>query len=349
MSVARVVTHLEREIAAQGDVVRRRLAGGGRAAAEAARLIRGVGHLVIAARGSSDNAARFAQYLLGARVRLVVSLATPSLYADPDAAPRLPGAAVLAISQSGQSPDVVAVLAAARAQGRPTIALTNDLSSPLARQADAVIPMLAGQERSVAATGTYAASLVAIAELADALAPAAGPSLPVTLRELADALDRLAARELELRERYDLLDAAVGLTVVGRGIHYATAHETALKLRELSGTPAEGFSPADLMHGPIAAVGANAAVWMIEPGEGPNAVRAKLAERLATRGSTLVTVGAGPAPVNADLAIRLPRGPGWREAVTGVVPAQVAALRLAELRGVDPDAPHGLSKVTRTT
>src|SRR5262249_31124509 len=160
-------THLESEIREQGAALAARAEAGWEAAGEAAVLLAcaRIDQLVIAARGSSDNAARYGQYLLGLDGGLVVGLAAPWLYGHGHRAPRLPGAAVLGISQSGRSPDIVAVLEAARHQGRPTIAITNEPGSPLARIADVVIPLGVGEERSVAATKTYIASLHALAQL----------------------------------------------------------------------------------------------------------------------------------------------------------------------------------------
>jgi glucosamine--fructose-6-phosphate aminotransferase (isomerizing) len=143
-------TWLEREILAQGGALRDRAGAGLEAARAAAELLGGVDYLLVAARGSSDNAARYGQYLLGAEAGLTVALAAPWLYTG--RAPRIGAGGVLGISQSGRSPDIVAVLAAARAQERPAVAMTNDEGSPLARTADVVIPLAVGPERSVAAT-----------------------------------------------------------------------------------------------------------------------------------------------------------------------------------------------------
>ena len=161
------VSRLEQELREQGGVLAARTDPGWDPATAAARVISrdDVDYLVIAARGTSDNAARYAQYLFGLYARLPVALAAPWLYAG-HSPPLLRRGAVLAISQSGRSPDVVAVVTAARAQGRPTITITNDVDSPLALAADVVVPMLAGDERSVAATKTYLASLHAIAQIA---------------------------------------------------------------------------------------------------------------------------------------------------------------------------------------
>jgi glucosamine--fructose-6-phosphate aminotransferase (isomerizing) len=341
-------SRLEQEIREQGDVLRRRLEHDGDGAVRAARVLRDVDHLVIAARGTSDNVARYAQYLLGRDARLLVSLAAPSLYGDPNGAPRLGRAAVAAISQSGQSPDVVGVLAAARAQGRPTLALTNDVESPLAAQADVVIPLLAGPERSVAATKTYVASLFAIAQVAEALAPQ--PGRGAMLAQLPSLVDALVEEQLAGRERFQPLGDAAFITVTGRGLQYGTAHETALKIRELTGIPAEAFSPPDLVHGPIAAVGGAAAVWLVATERPVAADVGALWDRLRGRARTLVAVARDPEVLAAaDVAVALPDVPDWAAAILAAVPAQAAALRLAEARGMDIDAPVGLEKVTRTT
>jgi glucosamine--fructose-6-phosphate aminotransferase (isomerizing) len=316
----------------QGQVLATRTDAGWDGARRAAELIRDADHVVIAGRGSSDNAARYAQYLFGSELRLTAGLAAPWLYSS-DAPPRLTGAAVLAISQSGRSPDIVGVIAAGRAQGRPTIVITNDVSSPLADAADVVVPLLAGAERSVAATKTYVSSLHAIAQI---VACVRGE------RDWAAWFDRLPAlvsavvdEQLAGRGRFDPLGQAALITVAGRGLQFPTAHETALKIRELSGTPAEAFSPPDLLHGPVAALHASGALWLI------GAV-----DPIAFDGLT-VAVGAAPGP--ADIAVALPADlPPWVAPMIAVLPGQAAALRLGELRGVDLDHPHGLHKVTLT-
>ncbi|MBS1882846.1 MAG: SIS domain-containing protein [Actinobacteria bacterium] len=335
-------TLLEDEIASQGSVLRERAAAGGESAARAARALGAVDHLVIAARGSSDNAARYAQYLCGDALRLEVGLAAPWLYRDPDRAPKLAGAGVIGISQSGQSPDIVAVLAAARAQGRPTVALTNDAGSPLAREADVVVPLLAGAERSVAATKTFLASLHAVAQLVEHLAPDRRRArLPA---ELPDLLDDLTVRQLDARAQFDPLFGASLITVTGRGLAFSAAHESALKLRELSGMPAEAFSPPDLMHGPLAALRPSGAAWLVDPSAADLAA-------IAPRTGTTVVVADRPHPLDGrSIQVALPPDlPPSIAAILAVVPAQVAGLRLAEAAGIDVDRPWGLHKVTLTS
>jgi glutamine---fructose-6-phosphate transaminase (isomerizing) len=339
---------LEREIAEQGTVLAARVADAGaggvgiRAVREAAALLAGgeVEHMLIAARGSSDNAARFAQYLFGEELGLDVGLAAPWLFRAPARAPALPHAAVVAISQSGRSPDIVSVVAAASGQGRPTIVLTEDVDSPLAGQADVVIPLLAGAEQSVAATKTYLASLFALVQVVQEVRP---------VRERGEWLERIpqliadySRQMLAERERFDPLAGVALITVTGRGLAYSTACESALKLRELTGAPAEAFSPPDLMHGPIAAVSSAGGAWLIEPGD-------ELPGVISRTGPSVVVSAEARALEAASIPVPLPSGfPSWVAAIVGVLPAQAAALRLAELRKVDVDHPFGLSKVTLT-
>lgn len=331
---------LETEIASQAEVLAARTVGGLEAAALAASVLARSGHLVIAARGSSDNAARFAQYLFGRELRLSVGLAAPWLYQDIRQAPRLCGAAVMAISQSGSSPDIVAVLRAAQTQRRPTIAITNAEDSELASCADIVVPLLVGEERSVAATKSYLASLHALVQITHCVAPRTARR--EWLERLPDFVSSTARSALARRAEFDLLLDATTIVATGRGMFFSTACETALKIRELSGIPAEAFSPPDLMHGPIAALREGAGTWLVEPGQELDDV--------ARRVRPGVIVSSDPASqTRARVLVQLPAGlPDWMAAILAVVPGQAAGLRLAERTGSDVDRPHGLAKVTLT-
>ena len=222
------------EIAEQPEVLERLLAEEGGAIAAAAREIarRRPRYAVIAARGSSDNAARYAQHLLGRLARMPVALATPSLHTLYHEPPRYTDALVLGISQSGESPDIVAVLEEARRQGCATLAITNDPDSPLARAAGHSLALHAGEERSVAATKTYTASLGLLAALVSAICG------DRARRTELQAMPEAMARQLALAgEVDDLVPVAAGwerLAVIGRGADYGTAFEAALKLKELT-------------------------------------------------------------------------------------------------------------------
>jgi glucosamine--fructose-6-phosphate aminotransferase (isomerizing) len=255
---------LEEELAEQPAALARLIERQADAAREAAALLgrADVNYVLIASRGSSSNAARYAQYLLGRAHRVPVMFATPSLYTIYEQPPRLDGAAVIGISQSGESPDVSSVLAEARRQGRPTLAITNVAGSPLARQADLVLQLEAGEEHAVAATKTYLNSLGAVALV---FAAADGPRAEAELAEMPATLEQQLTLSKTSAPALDEYAGAVGATVVGRGVNYGTAFEIALKIRELSGLVVEAYSPADLMHGPIAAVQPGWPVVLVAP------------------------------------------------------------------------------------
>jgi glucosamine--fructose-6-phosphate aminotransferase (isomerizing) len=306
-----------------------------------------VQYVVIASRGSSSNVARYAQYLLGRAHRVPVMFATPSLYTIYEQPPRLAGAAVIGISQSGASPDVVAVLAEARRQGRPTVALTNVADSPLAREADAVLPLEAGDERAVAATKTYINSLGAIALL---FAATDGPVAEAELEKMPEVLRQQIELSLETAPALDEYADAVGATVVARGVNYGTAFEIALKIRELSGLVVEAYSPADLMHGPIAAIRPGWPVIVVAPTGPARPSVEDLVLPLRDRGARIIAVSDVSAVLRrAQTRLPLvPRVPEWLSPLTAVIPGQLTALRLAQLRGLDIDHPAGLNKVTLT-
>jgi len=344
------MSHLESEIQEQPAVVARLLEEERRPIAGLVEAIRrrGVRYVMIAARGSSDNAATYGKYLLGALCRLPVALATPSLFSVYQAPPRMDGALVLGISQSGQSPDIVGVLAEARAQGLVTAAITNEPASPLAGVADHVVQCHAGAERSVAATKTYTAQLAALAMLGatlsgseEHLAELAG--LPAHIgRALV-----LAGEDAAGAVRYRYMESCV---VIGRGYNYATAFEIALKLKELTYVLAEPYSSADFMHGPLALIGQGFPVWVIAPGGRVYAEMREFLGRLRQQGAELLVISEQEDALReAHTPLRLPAGvPEWLSPFTAVVPGQLMALHLTLAKGYDPDHPRGLRKVTET-
>ena len=277
-----------------------------------------------------------------------VVFATPSLYTLYGQPPRMDGALVIGISQSGESPDVLAVIEEARRQGRPTIAISNTPGSPLARAAGEVLPLEAGDELAVAATKTYINSLGAVALLF-----ASSTRDGEALGELHAMPERIAAQIAQSREDVAALGEETpirGGTVVARGINYGTAYEIALKIRELSGLLFEAYSSADLMHGPVAAVGQGWPVIAVAP-SGPALESMEEAMRgLAARGARLLVIADRPEVLaRGDVPLRLvAETPEWLSPLVTVVPGQLAALRLARLAGVDVDNPNGLRKVTLT-
>jgi len=309
---------------------------------------RSIQYVIIAARGTSDNAARYGQYLWGAHNRLPVGLATPSLFSVYDEPPRLENALVIGISQSGQSPDIVAVLGEAQSQGTPTLAITNDPVSPLAERGDYVIALHAGEERAVAATKTYTAQLAALALLSCALSN--DVQRLEALRRVPLAVERvLGAEDLIANsvERYRYMEACV---VLGRGYNYATAFEIALKMKELNYLIAESYSSADFMHGPIAVVGSGFPAMMVAPSGKMFDTMHNFSLELKSRGAELIVISDQQGLLaEAVTALPLPEGlPEWLSPVPAVVPGQLFALHLTLVKGNDPDQPQGLQKVTVT-
>jgi len=344
------VSWLDAELRDQPQALARLLGRQGERVREVAAAFRrdDIRYVLVASRGSSSNAARYAQYLLGRANRVPVMFATPSLYTIYEQPPRLDGAIVVGISQSGASPDVGAVLAEARKQGRPTVALTNDPRSPLAEHADAVLPLEAGDERAVAATKTYVNSLGAIALLFSAIGD--DTVARAELERMPEALAAQIALSFSTAAPLDEYADGAGATVVARGINYCTAYETALKIRELSGLVVEAYSPADLLHGPIAAIRPGWPVIAIGPTGPAQQSIADVLPPLEERGARLLVVSDVPELLaRAHTPLPLVSGvPEWLSPLTAVIPGQVTAMRLAELRGLDVDSPPGLEKITLT-
>ncbi len=342
-------TLLEEEIHSQPETLARLL---DRELAQAQRIVAQLPecpYALIAARGTSDHAATYAQYAWGAIARRPVALATPSLHTLYQAPPLMTGALVVGVSQSGQSPDIVSVVEEGRRQGRPTLAITNDPRSPLAAAADHVIELHAGEERSVAATKTYTAQLTVMAMLA-----AAWSGQAERLEELRRLPEALAATLQGLgavptrAERYRYMEQCV---VIGRGYNYATALELALKLKELTYVMADAYSSADFRHGPIATVAQGTPALLIMPAGAVFADMQELAKELRDRGAELIICSdqAEAWPL-ATTALPIAGGlPEWLSPVAAIAPGQILALHLALARGISPDTPRGLQKVTLTT
>jgi glutamine---fructose-6-phosphate transaminase (isomerizing) len=341
---------VDTELREQPAALERFLAAETAHASDVARgLIRDdVRYLLIVSRGSSSNVARYMQYLFGAVNRLPVAFATPSLYSVYDSAPELGPAAAIGISQSGASPDVVAVLAEARRQGRPTLAITNDPKSPLAQAADWTLPLHAGEERAVAATKTYLNSIAAVALLSTA---AVGDSARLAdLRAIPGVVAEQIERSVADAEALDRYRDVQSGSVVARGVNYGTAFEIALKIRELSGAPFEAFSSADLLHGPIAALRAGRPAIVIAPSGKTLASLRAAVDKVRERGAEVIAISDDEAFLrDADTALPLVRTvPEWLTPLLTVIPGQVAAVRLARLHGADVDQPVGLTKITLT-
>lgn len=286
--------------------------------------------IVTAARGSSSHAARFGKYLIETRLGIFTAAAAPSVATLYRSRLNLDGALVLSVSQSGRSPDLVVQAEAARAAGAMTLALVNDVDSPLARVSDAVLPLLAGPETSVAATKTFLASLSALAQLVAAWSGDA--ALGSALDRLPSALKQAAAREWDLP-----LGGAASFFVVGRGLGFAIASEAALKLKEVLGLHAEAYSSAEVLHGPVALVEPGFPVLaFVQDDEARPSMEETLAA-VAAKGAAVTRVPTGAAPLHPALDL--------------ILQAQVFypwVARAAVARGRDPDHPRHLRKVTET-
>jgi glutamine---fructose-6-phosphate transaminase (isomerizing) len=344
-------SHLFQEIYEQPDALARLLTQGQESARQIAAALweRSITHVVIAARGTSDNAARYAKYVWGAFNRLSVALATPSLFSQYQQPPQMTGALVVGVSQSGQSPDIVNVLVEGKRQGCPTLAITNNPESPLAQTADFVFDIRAGAENAVAATKTYTSQLLAIALLSAALAGDESrfselARLPGWITHALEQNDRIAQAAL----RYRYMQQCV---VLGRGFNYATAFEWSLKLKELTYVVAEPYSSADFQHGPIAMVASGFPVMAVAPSGAVFDDMLKLLQKLNLQHTAELLVISDRAKA-LDLAaspIALPQGiPEWLTPLVGIVPAQLFCYHLTRVKGFDTDAPRGLQKVTRT-
>ncbi len=307
-------------------------------------------YALLAARGTSDNAARYGQYILGAINRLPVALAAPSLFTRYHAPPRLEGSLVIGISQSGQSPDIVSVIDEGRRQGVPTIAITNDLDSPLALAAEFKIALGVGKECSVAATKTYTAQLTALALLA--LCLKGSPIQLDLLQAVPEALAQALKSEPQAQEAARILAGSDHTIFIGRGFNYSTAHEISLKCKELANIQAEPYSSADFLHGPIAIVDEGFPVNLISIGDTFREELNALGSTLRARGARLITIGDAELighTAEQDTFIPVPGGlPEWLSPIPAVIPGQLLAYHLTKRRGFDPDQPRSIHKVTLT-
>jgi glucosamine--fructose-6-phosphate aminotransferase (isomerizing) len=313
-----------------------------------AMVSRDIRHIVIAARGTSDNAARYAKYTLGAMNGLVVSLATPSLYSLYKQPPRLDDTLVIGVSQSGKSPDIVSVLAEAQRQGALTGVITNSPDSDLASLGDVVIDINAGAELAVAATKSYTAELGAIAMLSTALGSsekrwaqlsAIPDAITATLR-MSDVIGRAAPR-------YRYMERCV---VIGRGYNYATAFELSLKMTELTYTVVQPFSSADFLHGPLALIEPGFPVIVIAVSGAIEAEVAAFARDLKSHQAEVIAISDISDVLNVSrIPLELPLSVAeWLSPIVAIVPGQLFTMHLAHTRDHDIDAPRKLRKITET-
>ncbi len=303
--------------------------------------------IVLVARGSSDNAALFGRYLLELTTGIPVSLAAPAVHTLYKKKLDLRDALVVGVSQSGEGVDINLTLENAKRSGATTLAVTNEAESSMAQLSDETFLIHAGRERSVAATKTFTGQLLIFHLLARALSDAPKEMEIERLPELATESLKLKTDVAEMVERYAFMKQCV---VVGRGLNYANAYEFAIKLMETCYVVAERFSGADFLHGPIAMVDSGFPVFLFAP-PGPTLPGMKdLLAKLKTIGAETVVISSEAAALKAaSRSIKIPhRIPELLSPIPYIIPAQLFAALLAEAKGLSPDQPRSLSKVTKT-
>lgn len=344
------MSHIEREIAEQPTIIDNLLKREAGTASKIAQAIREFdpAFIHIAARGTSDNAARYAQYAFGIHAHLPVALATPSIHTLYETSPKLGRALVIGISQSGKSEDVCRVITDARAQGALTVAITNAPDSPLAQGAQFHLNLMTGPELSVAATKTYTAQLAAIALLMTTLVGDAELSellnkLPSFVNETLSLSDGIA----EWAQRYRYMER---LITIGRGYNYCTAFEISLKIKELCYISGEGYSEADFRHGPFALIDPGFPVFVVAPNGKALPILTDFVSKLSERqAETLIISNVSSLLEQGRKQMQLPPSmPEWLSPIAAVIPGQIFAMRLAIEKGHAVDAPRGLNKVTVT-
>jgi glucosamine--fructose-6-phosphate aminotransferase (isomerizing) len=305
--------------------------------------------IFLAARGTSDHAGIYAKYLWGAYNQMPIALAAPSLFSVYQQPPRLKHTLVVGISQSGESPDIVSVIAEGRRQGALTLSITNAPQSPLAQASELHVNVMAGPELAVAATKSYTAQLLSIALLSIALKGdldrlEALKQLPQVLQAMLDQEEKIA----RFAERYRYMSQCV---ICGRGYNYATAFEWSLKLKEMAYIVSEPYSSADFRHGPIAIVNQGFPVFAVMPSGAVFEDLLLLVKNLKQDHlvDLLVISDRQEALDLADVAIPLPGGiPEWLSPLASIVAAQLFAYYLTRVKGFDTESPRGLHKITLT-
>jgi glucosamine--fructose-6-phosphate aminotransferase (isomerizing) len=316
--------------------------------------------VVVAGRGTSDHAAIYARYLLEHALGVPVALAAASLLTQYGVESASPNSALLAFSQSGAGPDMIALVESARRRGAYTVALTNDLTSPLATAAESTVHLDAGPERAVAATKTYIAELVSVALIAAAAARRAGrdaswsneiDALPERMQASLSAATTWLAKGTDAPLYAALLHSSRAL-VVGRGFEYPNALELALKLRETTGMFSDGYSAADLLHGPIASAHAEVPAIVLSTDPKTEVSVAASIDRLRGVGAPLLVIhasGAGSRGLAPGEELALPTGASGPLCTPVTAIAGLAIIEaVATGRGLNPDTPAGLTKVTKT-
>ena len=346
-----VTTHMGQEIAEQPAALRATIDSLLPRAGEVASLARQTRQVLFIARGTSDNAAVYGSYLIQAFGGRLTTLAQPSIATTYRSRLDLSGVLAVALSQSGQTEEIVETLTWARDCGARTLAITNGSGSALAEAADVAFLTEAGGERAVPATKTFTTQLAALAVLAIGLGADLDPrELQAVPAEVQAILGKAAELSADLDAMVAELAGVQGVVVSARGLAYSAALELALKLKEACYLHAMGLSYADLLHGPIAVVDARTPAIILAAESGPTlAGSVDLALRVAGAGARAYGIGGGDRLASACVrALPGPRLPEWLAPIGLIVPGQLLTEALSRRLGIDPDSPRGLSKITQT-
>ena len=300
--------------------------------------------VILVARGTSDNAALYLKYLIETMVGIPVGLASPSVVTIYGAKLKFKNCLVIALSQSGQSPDLIAYATAAKAGGAKVLALTNSPESPLAHVADCHLYLLAGEERAVAATKSYSAQLLLSLVVASAWSKSA-----IDFAALIAETTKNVQRGEQIKKIADAFDHAPGVTTLGRGFAYCNAHEAALKIKETLKAPVSSFSSADYLHGPISSLKESSRVIFIAPAGAALEGMSASVNRIRELTPHIYWIGGGAEPSANEISLGGSNLPEKLAVIADSVILQQFALYLALKNGLNPDAPIGLLKVTKTT
>ena len=300
--------------------------------------------VILVARGTSDNAALFLKYLIETKVGIPCGLASPSVVTIYKSKLKLTNSLVIAVSQSGQSPDIITYTNAAKAGGAVTLSMTNDPSSPLAKATDLHLYIEAGVEKAVAATKSYSAQLL-LSYIFVSIWVNEKIDLSNLIKETKIQVDKISA----VGKVVDDFDHKHGVTVMGRGFAYANAHEAALKIQETLKVPVASFSSADYLHGPISSLTQNSRVILLSPGSSADESISATVKKTRDITNNIYWIGTGFKKGENEVLIGGSTGLGEAESVIAdAVVLQQFAMLLAIKNGLNPDAPIGLLKVTQT-
>ena len=299
--------------------------------------------VILLARGTSDNAALYLKYLIEIKIGIPCGLASPSVVTVYQSKLKFKNCLVIALSQSGQSPDLINYAQAAKIGGAKVLALTNDLNSPLAKSADLHLYLEAGEEKAVAATKSYSAEL-----LLSLLVVSIWAKEAIDFASLVSEANRAVSNIDSVSKIVDSFDHSFGITTLGRGFAYANAHETALKIQETLKIPVSSFSSADYLHGPISSLHENSRVIFLAPTGVSTTGMAATVTRIREITPHIYWIGSGFELKSGEISLGGASLPETLAVIADIIVLQQFAMLLAIKNGLNPDAPAGLLKVTKT-